>query len=970
MKRRLYLILLLAVVALSGMAQNVGDAFYIYRNDGQYDGFLRDEVISIDYSYEDAEGNLYDEIVTQVITTSDSIYKIPLAAIDSISFVQPKTIYQDDVTPLNGSLYQYIIGADGQKLKLKASTPPSLLPKIGDKLALLEMTDVLPTGFLGKVNSVATQSDAIVLDCDGIGLLEAAKQYYSVGYVDITSENSQFSRQLRTPRRSSIGRPIQLPFLGRYLNVGAEFFDKRNDLLLDAGVEAYYLIMPVLQVKGVAMIDDDIGGYVNMVALTDLNYNWSCKFSGGFSEEVKQSFLGEGVDIPIVPGLNFYFDVGIYGKLEGSLCWKAEGNGSYSLVVQAIGDLLHPENNSLTPRLKRNYSDEVNSVLVGNLTTQLGLYAEAGLSIGSAKLLKGGIDAAFGLQAEASVTAFKADWENATTSTHLYEQLTTPGNGEVSLGFFGKVGITGGFAAGFGGISGGLSVDFDLGPKIYIGFVPIFENVKASWIPPTTKAQASARIERNVFCPVQIGFTAIDDEGNREETIYDQQSFLSTLEKSHYVLTFNDLDVLKDYKVHPVVKLFNQEILASPSVELKYEQSVTTLDATDISENSACLNGQLGIYRPNMNGQVFFYYGTDNNPKDSGTFISAGDGSNLTNNNFKIILTRLQPGTTYYYVAGYSDGKESVYGEVLSFQTIDPNSVITLGATNVTKTEATLNGRYESTDISAEYGIIYGTSGNLTYTSGNRIAVSSSSNGEFSVYLSDLTKNTEYYYRAYLKANGKLYYGDISYFRTKADAVNPCPDGNHPHVIDLGLPSHTKWACCNVGASSPHDKGGCYAWGETHEKEEYTRANYTSPYYYGNFGGLQAKDDAAATSMGGKWITPSYVNILELIEKSSFVLINEQGQEVSFGDDSEYVKVIGPNGNSIVLPLGNYWSSQEIWGEGEWYWDTDGFLRKAFTMYVTSRYYYLHYVPEVEGHNHNYNDNLKWLGNSVRAVCR
>ena len=30
-----------------------------------------------------------------------------------------------------------------------------------------------------------------------------------------------------------------------------------------------------------------------------------------------------------------------------------------------------------------------------------------------------------------------------------------------------------------------------------------------------------------------------------------------------------------------------------------------------------------------------------------------------------------------------------------------------------------------------------------------------------------------------------------------------CPDFNHPHGIDLGLPSGTKWACCNVGASLP-----------------------------------------------------------------------------------------------------------------------------------------------------------------------
>ena len=39
-----------------------------------------------------------------------------------------------------------------------------------------------------------------------------------------------------------------------------------------------------------------------------------------------------------------------------------------------------------------------------------------------------------------------------------------------------------------------------------------------------------------------------------------------------------------------------------------------------------------------------------------------------------------------------------------------------------------------------------------------------------------------------------------------------CPDNHHPHMIDLGLPSGTKWACCNVGASAHEGYGGYYAW--------------------------------------------------------------------------------------------------------------------------------------------------------------
>lgn len=53
-----------------------------------------------------------------------------------------------------------------------------------------------------------------------------------------------------------------------------------------------------------------------------------------------------------------------------------------------------------------------------------------------------------------------------------------------------------------------------------------------------------------------------------------------------------------------------------------------------------------------------------------------------------------------------------------------------------------------------------------------------------------------------------------------------CPDDHHPHKIDLGLPSGTKWACCNVGAASPMDAGNFYAWGEKEEKKVYSKENY------------------------------------------------------------------------------------------------------------------------------------------------
>lgn len=41
-----------------------------------------------------------------------------------------------------------------------------------------------------------------------------------------------------------------------------------------------------------------------------------------------------------------------------------------------------------------------------------------------------------------------------------------------------------------------------------------------------------------------------------------------------------------------------------------------------------------------------------------------------------------------------------------------------------------------------------------------------------------------------------------------------CPDDNHPHMIDLGLPSGTKWSCCNAEAATPEECGGYYTFAD------------------------------------------------------------------------------------------------------------------------------------------------------------
>ena len=89
------LLLLAFTGGLSVMAQDIegGEAFYIYQNDGHFDGFFYDQVKQISYSRFDTLGVEHDKYVSQEIVTEDSVYRIMLTAIDSVSFVQPEIKY-------------------------------------------------------------------------------------------------------------------------------------------------------------------------------------------------------------------------------------------------------------------------------------------------------------------------------------------------------------------------------------------------------------------------------------------------------------------------------------------------------------------------------------------------------------------------------------------------------------------------------------------------------------------------------------------------------------------------------------------------------------------------------------------------------------------------------------------------------------------------------------------------------------
>ena len=184
-----------------------------------------------------------------------------------------------------------------------------------------------------------------------------------------------------------------------------------------------------------------------------------------------------------------------------------------------------------------------------------------------------------------------------------------------------------------------------------------------------------------------------------------------------------------------------------------------------------------------------------------------------------------------------------------------------------------------------------------------------------------------------------------------------CPDDNHPHLIDLGLPSGTKWACSNIGADGPDGFGNYYSWGETEVKSHYAWDNYA--YLDENDAYLHFGEDIAGTDFdvahvlwGGAWRMPTVDQIKELIVNC------KRRQSSQNGVDG--LLVTGPNGERIFLPAAGYSRDDNIGGKSSCgnYWSSTVHIlnNDAFGLYFDSRGWYWGYSNRFDGR-------------SVRPIC-
>lgn len=288
--------------------------------------------------------------------------------------------------------------------------------------------------------------------------------------------------------------------------------------------------------------------------------------------------------------------------------------------------------------------------------------------------------------------------------------------------------------------------------------------------------------------------------------------------------------------------------------------SVTTYEVWGITQTTAYGEGGVIVHGNVTITECGICWGTNHNPTIENNHIVSGSGEG----HILCKMTGLNAGTNYYYRAYAVSSRGTVYGNEESFSTIsDGEFTITVSADpsdggivygggnyNINQTctlAAIANEGYIFVDWKDYGGSIVSNNANYSFTvNGNRILVAEfmakpqsytisvaanpidggivAGSGMYqggqsrTVYA---TANSGYTFTNWTENGVQVSSNDSYSFivdgnRTLVANFNCTCNGNE--FVDLGLPSGTLWATCNIGANKPEGYGYRFAWGETLQK--------------------------------------------------------------------------------------------------------------------------------------------------------
>ena len=582
--KRYTFIILAAVLSMLGIqtasAQQTQDALYIYRNDGGFNGFFFSDIERIEYSKVDTLGVEQDDYVVQEVYALDTLYRIPLNAIDSVTFVTPETIYKKDVVHTTESdLWNYVIGSDSVTMLILASnTPAAMIPKAGDKIVTTKSRNFLPGGFYGQVQSVQNGADGITVNCVVPALTELFDQFVCKAAAASVDPETQARRRLFGNENST---EFTLPVYDNYLKIDLtnisyginDNWSLAGSGVLDTGVRDVMTVRIFLAVRAILGINFD---YVaRMEKRSWFNLDLKGAVSGQFDLPLGKTYTWI-TDTPFA--IETEAGVSVSGTGEVELKIKREHVTSDYAMVQ-YNDCFYDEKRESAIASTHLVNEVDETSLTGKFTVTAGPYFWSCVSLMKKEIGAVGTRYDAGIKAEVSAELKLTDYLMAAVPqvipvymlanpTALYDMINR--DGSIKVGPF----CTGKIEASIGKWKKEFEM-FDVNQMYGFegGLVPKFSGTSLSYDEEKMVLNANTNLGRKTLIGNRVGFAAYYTKSgkqavrqlNEKEYVYNFKKEPNFKEMN---LTLKGVGGGQEVTVYPITNIghFNYEMLAAPYV--------------------------------------------------------------------------------------------------------------------------------------------------------------------------------------------------------------------------------------------------------------------------------------------------------------------------------------------------------------------------------------------------------------------
>lgn len=589
---------------IQAQQKNDNNALYIFRNDGGFNAFFFADIDYIEYSKIDTLGVEQDDYVTQEIHAMDSLFRIPLNAIDSVAFVTPTNIYKSDVIRPGKSMTDYIVASDSVSwFRLSASVPSSVIPKVGDKLLIENPVEYLPDGFSGKVTKVTNGSDGYRIDTEELGLLDLFDRFISKTSIgNVPSSNARTRGMNAIDEQFVMDESFELPALSgsmSMLDIEGEGFKSKDDyfgMTLEGNFSGSYSMEPSVENFRTFIYADMVEG-VKIYQYLKMKRNEKVAFTAsgqlGANLDIPWSILASAVKKGIVDATGkkltrsfgnqeFEFSCGFFinGKvtMSGSISHEKVGVGLSTMSYdEPVAHVPHQEDffsRSTFQYASDNYEADG---WAHDFSVSTGIYAKVGTKI---NFVRRTFDTELRLEAGLKLE------ENIAVA--LNEMQVTPkletGKLYATLNTDEGVGIS---AYGSGALTAKLKltesinwVPVNLGGELTIfkknlsGIVPEMKSItwdvdkKAPW-----RGTLTVPLGRSLLFPMQVGLSVYDftDEKSPVQTVdfWKNAGYYSSNTYTQIKELMEDFEPSRTYKAWPQVKVCAYPLLADKEVEIK-----------------------------------------------------------------------------------------------------------------------------------------------------------------------------------------------------------------------------------------------------------------------------------------------------------------------------------------------------------------------------------------------------------------